>query len=60
MDVRRFEFTDGDAHSYHNWSTDEPNNSSNTEDCALVFDSTGLWNDGPCGNSMGYVCEMIP
>jgi hypothetical protein len=59
IDVRRFVFTDGAGHTWHNWSSGEPNNSGDTEDCGEVYDATGVWNDLPCSSSLPYVCERL-
>jgi hypothetical protein len=59
MDVRRFVFTDSAAHTYHNWNSGEPNNSSGNEDCAEVYDASGVWNDLACATAMPYVCERL-
>ncbi|GDX83287.1 hypothetical protein LBMAG42_50980 [Deltaproteobacteria bacterium] len=46
----------GEAVTYTNWGSGEPNNSGN-EDCAHLYDS-GVWNDHQCsGLSTGYICE---
>ena len=40
------------------WNGGEPNDDG-TEDCAVLLgDVGGRWNDGECGNSLGYVCEQ--
>jgi hypothetical protein len=59
MDVRRFVFTDGVAHTWHSWNSGEPNNSGNNEDCTQLYDATGYWNDLPCNSSLPYVCERL-
>ncbi len=46
----------GEAVTYTNWNSGEPNNSSN-EDCTHLYDG-GTWNDHQCsGLSAGYICE---
>ena len=57
LDVRRFDFVDGTAHTWTNWAANEPNNSGNAEDCAEVTPSTGRWNDNACSVSHPFVCE---
>ncbi|XP_072925645.1 uncharacterized protein [Hemitrygon akajei] len=44
------------------WSEGEPNNEGEGEDCAEIFDN-GEWNDLPCDNRRGWICEksaLIP
>ncbi len=51
-----FVWSNGDAVTYTNWNSGEPNDSSG-EDCAHMW-STGRWNDIPCtGYTTPYVCE---
>jgi len=33
------------------WKTGEPNNGGSGEDCALIRDSSGVWNDARCNNN---------
>lgn len=44
------------AIKYSNWSRGEPNNLG-SEHCAMVYGSSGLWNDSKCGNKYPYVCQ---
>ena len=48
-------WSSGDAWSYTNWSSGQPNNSGN-EDCGTIL-SSGAWNDAPCTNTYPFVCE---
>lgn len=51
-----FVWASGDAATYTNWNSGEPNNSGG-EDCAHTW-SSGKWNDIPCtGYPARYVCE---
>ncbi|XP_072048365.1 perlucin-like protein [Amphiura filiformis] len=44
-----------------NWDAGEPNNHRNKENCVIIYESTGKWNDVMCGDSFHYVCEyQIP
>ena len=49
-------WSSGDAWSYTNWSSGEPNNSGD-EDCGAILSSSGNWNDAPCANTYPFVCE---
>jgi hypothetical protein len=53
---------DGPYSSYTNWGTNEPNNSNNNEDCAVLnqFGNNGQWNDAFCNSSLYFVCEANP
>ena len=53
---------DGPYSSYTNWGTNEPNNSNNNEDCAVLnqFGNNGEWNDAFCNSSLYFVCEANP
>ncbi|MFO0548110.1 MAG: DUF4215 domain-containing protein [Polyangiaceae bacterium] len=51
-----WEWPSGESFSYSNWSTNEPNNSGD-EDCVQLY-VDGTWNDVPCTNTYGYVCEV--
>jgi hypothetical protein len=42
---------------YCNWSSGEPNNVSDMEDCANMVTATGEWNDQACTNTVCYACE---
>jgi hypothetical protein len=51
-----FVWTDGLPVTYERWANNEPNNFQNAEDCAIMNNS-GTWNDVPCGDDWGYLCE---
>lgn len=36
----------------------EPNDNGNNEDCALVLNNAGHWNDAGCGDGNDYICEF--
>ncbi|XP_056005158.1 coadhesin-like [Ostrea edulis] len=42
--------------SYTNWDSSEPNNSGD-EDCALMYASSGRWNDGKCSAALQFICK---
>ncbi|XP_052703574.1 A disintegrin and metalloproteinase with thrombospondin motifs adt-1-like [Crassostrea angulata] len=42
--------------SYTNWKAGEPNNSGD-EDCNMMYESDGTWNDGNCLGTLQFVCE---
>jgi hypothetical protein len=36
----------------------EPNDNAGNEDCAMVLNNFGHWNDAGCGDGLDYVCEF--
>lgn len=50
-----FEWVSGEAVSYRNWSSGEPNDQGG-EDC-VCLNYTGMWNDYPCTGTFPYICE---
>jgi hypothetical protein len=36
----------------------EPNDFGGNEDCAMVVNNAGHWNDAGCGDGLDYVCEF--
>ncbi len=51
--------SDNQIYTYEKWFKAEPNNAGGNEDCIHVHATTYEWNDVPCGNSYGYVCEGL-
>jgi C-type mannose receptor len=44
--------------TYTDWYTNQPDNSRNNENCALIAEPYGyLWNDASCSLSLNYICE---
>ncbi len=53
-----FVWDSGEAVTYKNWHSGEPNNQGN-EDCTQLWRYTdGTWNDEPCASAFRYVCEQ--
>lgn len=57
-DEGEFVWADGVVRDYTNWNDGEPNNAGN-EDCAHIWARNGQWNDLPCGNRRGIICEDL-
>jgi hypothetical protein len=60
-----FEWVTGAQPAYSNWNDNEPNNTNGREDCAGMYGADqsaelGRWNDSPCGEQHGYICECDP
>lgn len=56
----------GDFASYSNWAPRQPDNHAGHENCVQIHRPIGLWgtitggwNDRPCWEKFGYVCEQI-
>ncbi|XP_078264240.1 C-type lectin LmsL-like [Rhinoraja longicauda] len=54
-----FTWIDGSPSSYRHWGGNQPDNHEGNEDCAHT-DYDGLWNDLPCGVTIGFVCSYKP
>jgi hypothetical protein len=52
-----FVWSSGES-TYLNWGAMQPDNAGGSENCA-VFLADGTWNDAPCGEARGYVCEDV-
>jgi hypothetical protein len=60
----RFEWVTGAQPASSNWYIDEPSDTG-SEDCAGMYGADlstqlGKWNDSPCGDQYGYICECDP
>ena len=42
--------------SYTNWNTNEPNGNQR-ENCVMMYQNTGKWNDARCSATLKYVCK---
>eukprot|EP00117_Sycon_ciliatum_P008894 scpid15029/ scgid11407/ Macrophage mannose receptor 1; C-type lectin domain family 13 member D; C-type lectin domain family 13 member D-like; Macrophage mannose receptor 1-like protein 1 len=52
-----FAWTDNSTVDYVGWSSDQPNNWRNTQDCVEIrIDSGYGWNDQACSNVLPYIC----
>jgi hypothetical protein len=40
------------------WAPGEPNNSGGAERCGMLYGASGLWNDQPCEDAMGFLCSV--
>ena len=53
-----FEWTSGEAFSYSNWASSEPDNNAAPGDCGYIsIVDDGVWSDGGCTAALEYVCE---
>ncbi|XP_063065790.1 mannose-binding protein C-like [Engraulis encrasicolus] len=50
--------TKGNPLNFTKWGEGEPNNHGNGEDCGLIFQNSGGWNDGGCDSNFHIVCEL--
>lgn len=48
---------DGTRPSHTNWDKGEPNNDGGNETCGEWKLGAGTWNDAPCFEGRGYICE---
>ncbi|MEK7253475.1 MAG: lectin-like protein, partial [Bacteroidota bacterium] len=54
-----FVWANGEAFSYSNWDSSEPNDGNGTgEDYVCILSANGKWNDYPTGSSFRHVLEM--
>lgn len=53
-----FVWNDGTPADFTFWNGGEPNDWGNSEDCAEIYASNGLWNDLDCNTAMRYVCKL--
>ena len=52
-------WSNGDAVSYTNWASGEPNDSGGNEDCTQLgrYYPSKTWNDEPCSSTFRFICE---
>ena len=56
-------WVDGSSVSYTNWSSGQPDDYWDAEDCGHIYGSSGQWNDLDCGRDywygsyLYYICE---
>ncbi|XP_033624642.1 macrophage mannose receptor 1-like [Asterias rubens] len=51
-----YSWSDGTPLDYNNWDTNQPDDSSGSEQCA-EYRTTGFWNDQNCGAPQPFVCK---
>ena len=44
--------------SYTNWNGGEPDNWGDGQDCLMLVEGSGKWNDGTCTGKRKYVCQQ--
>jgi len=47
-----------DSDGYLNWDSGEPNNYGQNEDCVVIKNTSGKWNDVDCTENRYYVCSF--
>ncbi|XP_066304553.1 uncharacterized protein [Branchiostoma lanceolatum] len=52
-----YQWTDGSAYFFHNWSPGEPNDYMGAEQCVEMQKGDGGWNDRNCGDKQGFICK---
>ena len=54
-----WEWVDGTHmdHTFASWSSGEPNDWGNKEDCLAIRNADKNWNDAPCSHTFYYVCQ---
>lgn len=55
-----FVWSTGEAVSFTNWASGEPNNGSGAEDCVEFRFFDNEWNDAACGGARPFICEYEP
>ncbi|XP_077159613.1 macrophage mannose receptor 1-like [Paroedura picta] len=53
----KFRWLDGTLVTYAAWGPNEPNNANEEEDCVIMYERTGLWNDIYCSAEKKFICE---
>ncbi|XP_015279234.1 PREDICTED: macrophage mannose receptor 1-like [Gekko japonicus] len=53
----KFRWLDGTLVTYEAWAPNEPNNANEEEDCVMMYERTGLWNDIYCSAENRFICE---
>ena len=53
----RWNWVTGERFEFENWAKNEPNNSSNSEDCLEIL-KDGKWNDAVKSKKQGYILEI--
>ncbi|CAM4591548.1 unnamed protein product [Leuciscus chuanchicus] len=55
-------WSDGSSSSYQSWSSDEPNNLNNIENCVemsvSIWETDGMWNDVNCHDKKDWLCQI--
>ena len=57
--VSYFVNIDGTSTDYTNWNDYEPNNSGGQEECTVMYEKDGKWNDASCGGKNNFICKCI-
>jgi hypothetical protein len=57
----QWKFVDGEALTWTNWHSGQPDNWENNEDCAELFSTgNGQWNDVNCEDNNAFFCQYVP
>lgn len=51
-------YDSGLEHTFENFQDGEPNYAWNSEDCAIMAGTEGLWNDLNCGDQKKFLCQF--